>query len=210
MRRVNWPLALTGCASGGPSGLSDAGPDRGRDGLRAWRDGASRVGRHMAAPAWPQPSRPRPSATGTPRTLVAGLARDGPIAPLVLDGAMDRDRFGACVTNQRAPAVRPGQIVVAAKLSSHRSTRAPGLLRAEGNDLIFPAPCSPDLNPVGMTVSKLKTLIRKAAARTCQALRKKLAQPATGSSHNNAETASQQQAAVPVEGDRPKPQRSPV
>jgi len=81
--------------------------------------------------------RPLPSVTGTSRTLVAGLARDGPIAPSVLDGAMDRDGFGACVTNQRAPALRPGQIVVAAKPSSHRSIHAPGLLRAKGNALIF-------------------------------------------------------------------------
>ena len=71
-----------------------------------------------------------PSATGTPRTLVADLAKDGPIAPSVLDGAMDRDRFGACVTDQRTPALRPDQIVVADQPSSHRLTRAPGLLRA--------------------------------------------------------------------------------
>jgi len=46
--------------------------------------------------------------------------------------------------------------------------------RAKGNDLIFLARRFPDLNPVGMAVSKLKTLIRKPAARSCQALRKKV------------------------------------
>jgi len=60
------------------------------------------------------------------------------------------------------------------KLSSHNSTRVRDLFRAKGNDLIFLAPCSPDLNPIGMAVSKLKTLIRKAVARTCQALWKKV------------------------------------
>ena len=54
-----------------------------------------------------------------------------PCQPSVVDGAMDRDCFVACVTNQRAPALRPGQIVAAAKLSSHRLMRASGLLRAE-------------------------------------------------------------------------------
>ena len=83
------------------------------------------------------PLRPRLSGTGTPRTLVADLAKDRLIAPSVVDGAMDRDGFGACVTHQRAPALWPGQIVVAAKLSSHRLTRARGLLRAKGNALIF-------------------------------------------------------------------------
>jgi len=87
---------------------------------------------------------------------------------------MNRGCFEACVTRRLAPALRPGQIVVADKLSSHRSTRMPDLLRAQGNDLIFLPPCSPDLNPIGMAFSKLKTLIRKAAARTCQALWKKV------------------------------------
>ena len=60
------------------------------------------------------------------------------------------------------------------KLSSYNSTRVRDLFRAKDNDLIFLAPCSPDLNPIGMAVSKLKTLIRKAVARTCQALWKKV------------------------------------
>ena len=87
---------------------------------------------------------------------------------------MNRDCFEACVTHQLAPALRPGQIVVADNLSCHKSTRMLDLLRAQGNDLIFLPPCSPDLNPVEMAFPKLKTLIRKAAARTCQALSKKV------------------------------------
>ncbi len=83
---------------------------------------------------------------------------------------MNRASFNASVTHQRAPALRPGQIVVADTLSSHKSSLALELLRAQGNDLIFLPPCSPDLNPIEMAFSKLKTLIRKAAARTYQAL----------------------------------------
>ena len=67
-------------------------------------------------------------------------------------------------------ALKPGQIVIADNLSSHKSARAIEFLRAQGNDLIFLPPYSPDLNPIEMAFSKLKTLIRKAAARTYQAL----------------------------------------
>jgi len=77
---------------------------------------------------------------GHTQTIIARLAQDGLIAPWVLDGAMNRDCFGACVTRQLAPALRPGQIVVADKLSSHKSKRVPDLLRAQGNDLIFLPP----------------------------------------------------------------------
>jgi hypothetical protein len=45
---------LAAGAAGGQGG-PDAGRDRGRTGRRAWPVGASRLGRKMAAPAWPQP-----------------------------------------------------------------------------------------------------------------------------------------------------------
>ena len=89
---------------------------------------------------------------------------------LTLDGAMNRDCLKAYVTHQLAPALRPGQIVVADNLSSHKSGPAFDLLRAQGCDLIFLPPYSPDLNPIEMAFSKLKTLIRKAATRTYEAL----------------------------------------
>ena len=85
------------------------------------------------------------------------------------------------------PGPAAGQIVIADNLSSHKSTRALDLLRAQGNDLIFLSPYSPDLNPIeiirafsrtngvhALKFAKLKTLIRKAAARTYQALWKKV------------------------------------
>ena len=108
------------------------------------------------------------------QTFVAGLAHDGLVAPWVLDGPMNRDCFEAYILRQLAPALRPGQIVVADNLSSHKSGPAIALLRSQGNDLIFLPPYSPDLNPIEMAFSKLKTLIRKAAARTYEALWKQV------------------------------------
>ena len=107
------------------------------------------------------------------QTFIAGLGCDGLIAPRVLDGAMNRDSFEAYVAHQLAPALRPGQIVVVDNLSSHKSARVLALLRAQANDLIFLPPYSPDLNPIEMAFSKLKTLIRKAATRTYKTLCKK-------------------------------------
>jgi transposase len=108
------------------------------------------------------------------QTFIAGLAQDGLIAPWVLEGAMNRVSFDTYVERVLAPALRPGQIVVADNLSSHKSAIATELLRARGNELIFLPPYSPDLNPIEMAFSKLKTLIRKAAARTYQALWRKV------------------------------------
>ncbi|MES2665765.1 MAG: transposase [Pseudomonadota bacterium] len=66
------------------------------------------------------------------------------IAPWVLDGAINRASFDTYVERVLASTLRPGQIVVADNLSSHKSVRAIDLLRAQGNTLIFLPPYSPD------------------------------------------------------------------
>ena len=116
------------------------------------------------------------------QTFIAGLGSDGLIAPWVLDGAMNRASFEAYVEHELAPALKPGQILAARprtggssrlthdNLSSHKSPRAIAMLRAKDCDLIVLPPYSPDLNPIEMAFSKLKTMIRKAAARTYQDL----------------------------------------
>ena len=111
---------------------------------------------------------------GHTQTFIAGLGCDGLIAPWVLNGAMNRDSFETYVEHDLAPVLKPGQIVIADNLSSHKSARAIEFLRAQGNDLIFLPPYSPDLNPIEMAFAKLKTLIRKAAARTYDALWKQV------------------------------------
>ena len=104
------------------------------------------------------------------QTFIAGLGCDGLVAPWVLDGPMNRASFETYVEKILAPTLRPGQIVIADNLSSHKSPRAQDLLMAQGNWLLFLPPYSPDLNPIEMAFAKLKTLIRKGAARTYQAL----------------------------------------
>lgn len=104
------------------------------------------------------------------QTFIAGLSDHGLIAPWVLDGAMNGPSFETYIEHRLAPALRPGQIVIADNLSSHKSQRVQALLKAQGNALIFLPPYSPDLNPIEMAFSKLKTLLRKGAARTYEAL----------------------------------------
>ncbi|QBY01519.1 hypothetical protein E2K80_12950 [Rhodophyticola sp. CCM32] len=63
-----------------------------------------------------------------------------------------------------------GNAIILDNLSSHKSKYAADLLRDRGAWFLFLPPYSPDLNPIEMAFSKLKTLIRKAAARTYDTL----------------------------------------
>jgi transposase len=68
------------------------------------------------------------------------------------------------------PELRPGDIVVLDNLSSHKGEAINAAIEASGATMMFLPPYSPDLNPIELMFSKLKTLLRKAAERTVDAL----------------------------------------
>lgn len=103
-------------------------------------------------------------------TLVAGITHSKPIAPMVLDGPMDTLAFEAYVEHVLIPALPKDAIVVMDNLSAHKSPRIAQLLENAKAELWYLPPYSPDFNPIEMMWSKIKASLRKAQARTQEAL----------------------------------------
>lgn len=108
-------------------------------------------------------------------TFVGALRTSGMTAPLVIDGAMNGDLFLAYVQQQLIPTLRRGDIVVMDNLSSHKKPGVREALELVGLELVgatlaYLPPYSPDLNPIELAFSKLKTLLRKYAERTQESL----------------------------------------
>ena len=103
-------------------------------------------------------------------TFVAGLCNDGWVAPFVIDQPMNRAIFNQYVEQVLVPELRAGDIVILDNLSSHKGEKAANLIAERGAKLLFLPPYSPDLNPIEMAFAKLKTLLRKAAERSREAL----------------------------------------
>jgi transposase len=99
-------------------------------------------------------------------TFVAALRCDGISAPCLLDQPINAVSFRTYVEQFLGPTLRPGDVVVMDNLSSHKGKA----IQAAGAKLIFLPPCSPDLNPIEQVFAKLKTLLRKANARTVAAV----------------------------------------
>lgn len=108
-------------------------------------------------------------------TLVAGLRLGGMVAPMVIDGAMNGAAFCAYAEQLLAPTLRPGDIVIVDNLPAHKVKGAREAIERVGARLVFLPPYSPDFNPIELAFSKLKALLRKAAARTVEALEKAIA-----------------------------------
>jgi transposase len=103
-------------------------------------------------------------------TFVAGLRLSGIVAPMVLDGPINRVSFEAYVTHVLVPELRPGDIVVMDNLASHKASAVRNAIEAAGAKLLFLPPYSPDFNPIENAFAKLKALLRKAAERTVAGL----------------------------------------
>jgi transposase len=103
-------------------------------------------------------------------TFIAGLRQSGIVAPLVLDGPMTGTAFRAYVEQFLAPALEPGDVVVLDNLAAHKVDGVRQALAAAGASILHLPPYSPDLNPIEQLFAKLKALLRKAAARTRDAL----------------------------------------
>ena len=103
-------------------------------------------------------------------TFIGALRHDRMTAPVVLDGPINGQAFRGYVEQFLAPTLAPGDIVVLDNLGSHKSQGVRDAIRAVGAQALFLPPYSPDLNPIEQGISKFKAWLRRAEARTCQAL----------------------------------------
>jgi transposase len=103
-------------------------------------------------------------------TFVAGLRLTGMVAPMVLDGPINRAAFQAYVEQVLVPGLAPGDIVVMDNLGSHKGPATRAAIEAAGARLLYLPPYSPDFNPIENAFAKLKALLRKAAERTIDGL----------------------------------------
>jgi Transposase and inactivated derivatives len=94
-------------------------------------------------------------------TLVCGLKHDGIVAPHAFTGAMNKTRFLDYLKRHLLPVLNKGDIVVMDNLSSHKGLQVEMLLASKGANTLYLPAYSPDLNPIELSFSKLKSVLRK-------------------------------------------------
>jgi len=103
-------------------------------------------------------------------TFIAALRHDRIDAPCLFDGPINGEAFLAYVRSLLVPTLRPGDVVIMDNLGSHRGRDVRRAIREAGARLLFLPKYSPDLNPIEQVFAKLKHLLRKAQARSYDAL----------------------------------------
>jgi transposase len=126
--------------------------------LRGWCTRGARLRDHVPHQRWKT------------QTFLAALRHDRVTAPCLLDGPVNAQLFLIYVEQFLLPTLKCGDIIVMDNLSSHKSKNVRDAIRSVGAHRLFLPPYSPDLNPIEQVFSKLKALLRKARARTFDAV----------------------------------------
>jgi transposase len=111
-----------------------------------------------------------PRNRGPNTTLLSSMTLYGMGPSLAVVGATTKAVFETYVERVLAPSLESGQIVVLDNLAAHKGRRVRELVEEQGCELLYLPPYSPDLNPIEEAFSKIKSVLRKAQARTREAL----------------------------------------
>ena len=125
---------------------------------------------HARSPRGERAHGSAPRNRGPNCTTITSLTLDGVGPGLLLEGGVTTRGFEVYIEHVLAPTLRPGQIVALDNLSAHHSERTRRAIEARGAALWFLPSYSPDLTPIEEAFSKLKALLRTAAARTHEVL----------------------------------------
>jgi transposase len=111
-----------------------------------------------------------PRNRGPNTTLLSSVSVEGMGPSLAVEGATNREVFETYVEQILAPTLRRGQVVVMDNLTAHKGERVRELIEKQGCELLYLPPYSPDFNPIEEAFAKIKSLMRKAEARSREAL----------------------------------------
>lgn len=117
-----------------------------------------------------------PRNRGKNTTLIAALTFEGMGASMIIEGSANAVAFERYVEEILAPSLTAGQIVIMDNLAAHKGKKVEELIQTQGCQVLFLPAYSPDFSPIEETFSKLKTFLRRAGARTREALQDALCQ----------------------------------
>ena len=103
-------------------------------------------------------------------TMISSIRLDGSTAPMVVNGATNKEVFKVYVEKFLLPTLQDGDVVIMDNLSAHKNNEIRDLIESVGAELWFLPAYSPDLNPIEKMWSKVKAILRKLKARTEQDL----------------------------------------
>lgn len=103
-------------------------------------------------------------------TVIGAIALDGVRSMMAYEGGTTNRAFLHFVQTALAPSLRSGDVVVMDNLRAHYAAGVQEAIEACGATVLYLPPYSPELNPIELAWSKLKSILRRVEARTLRKL----------------------------------------
>src|SRR3954464_5936316 len=111
-----------------------------------------------------------PRNRGGNTTLLASMTLGGMGETMAVEGSTNQEVFEAYLERVLAPTLEAGQMVIMDNLSAHKPARVRELIEGRGCELVYLPAYSRDFNPIEEAFRKIKGMVRRAGARTKDAL----------------------------------------
>ena len=111
-----------------------------------------------------------PRNRGVVTTMIAALSIDGLETMMTVQGGTNARVFLRFIDEHLVPRLRPGDVVVLDNLGAHHAHGVRERIEAAGAKLVYQPRYSPDLNPIELAWSKIKSKLRAIGPRTIEAL----------------------------------------
>ena len=111
-----------------------------------------------------------PRNRGKNTTLLASMSVEGMGPSLAVEGSTDAEVFEAYLKQVLLPELEEGQVIIMDNLPAHKRGRVRELIEERGLELLYLPSYSPEYNPIEEAFSKIKEILRRACARTREAL----------------------------------------
>jgi transposase len=111
-----------------------------------------------------------PKNHGVNLTIVGAIALDGVRAMMAYEGGTTRHAFLRFVREALVPSLCKSDVVVMDNLRAHYTEGVKSAIEAVGATVLYLPPYSPELNPIELAWSKLKSVLRAVGARSLKAL----------------------------------------
>jgi transposase len=103
-------------------------------------------------------------------SIISSLRLNGQTAPFVFKGTLTGDVFRTYVSDCLAPTLQQGDVVILDNLTAHKGAGALEAIYQRGARVLFLPPYSPDFNPIELSWSSMKSVLKKLKPRTYEEL----------------------------------------
>ena len=103
-------------------------------------------------------------------SVLSSIRLDGTQIPIIFEGTLNGKLFKKYVDDFLSPSLSEGDIVILDNSSVHRAKGVLDSITARGAIALFLPPYSPDLNPIELMWSKVKSILKALKARTHETL----------------------------------------